>query len=274
MKVLGIKQFHQKTYKFLDISPRFKGLLGKAPENFILVLYGYSGNGKTECALQLATELSPIQKAAWWAYEQGHGADLQMATMRNEMEQYNGSFYVIDPHDIKDSEINEIEDLLPNNLSEEKRKMKIYFYQFYNYVAKRGSPKVHIVDSLDYTEWGWHEYDELKKLADKKKKIIIFLAHSFENGKVVKAISRRVIFDGGMGFWVKDYICFPKKNRFGGKKPHVIWEEEARERNPVFFAKKKKETPQPAADPLEKESKKPPHKRKKKETEKSETSDQ
>lgn len=251
MKVLGITQFHQKKYKFLEISARFKSLLGNATDSFILVLYGFSGNGKTECAMQLATELSPIQKAAWWAYEQGHGADLQMATMRNEMEKFSGSFYVIDPNHITPAELKEIQHLIPEKASEEKQQMLIYFYQFYNYVAKRNSPKVHIVDSGDYTGWGWPQYVMIKKLAEDKGKIIIFLGHSESNGRIIKAIMRRIVFDGGMGFFVKDYICYPKKNRFGGRTPYVIWEEEARLRNPAFFAKQVEASPK----------KKPPHKR-------------
>jgi len=69
MKVLGIKQFHQKTFKFLNLSKsKFKGVLGKVPKYFICVVYGYSGNGKTEFVIMLVKELSKYGKVLWLSY--------------------------------------------------------------------------------------------------------------------------------------------------------------------------------------------------------------
>ena len=246
MKVLGIKQFHQKTFKLLEISSKFKGLLGNVPDYFIAVIYGFSGQGKTELCIQLARELAYHGKVAWLSYEQGHGYDLQLATARNRMEEISGSFLIIDPNEqLKLDQL--------KGVREDKVRMLAYFRDLVKFIKKRNSPKVIFIDSLDYTKFTWLEYVELKELAKKKKKIIIFIAHSSKAGVLKKAISEQIIFDGGMGFHVRKYICYPEKNRFGGNEPYVIWEEEARKRNPTFFAK------QAAAEPA---PKKPPHKRK------------
>lgn len=237
MKVLGIKQFHQKKYKMLAIdNSKFAPTLGNVPHAFILVVYGYSGNGKTEFCMQLAKELTRHGKAAWLSYEQRHGYDLQLATMRNKMQEHVGDFLIIDPIanlPVGKSLIDDLDDFL----------------------KKRNSPDFIFLDSLDYmnlTEQGYKYFKEKYE----GRKTLIFLAHSDERGKPIKSITRKIIFDGGMGFHIKDFICYPKKNRFGGQKPYVIYEELARERNPLYFAK------------LESESeKKPPHKRKKKENE-------
>ncbi|MEO0333253.1 MAG: hypothetical protein AAF223_16470, partial [Bacteroidota bacterium] len=220
MKVLGIKQFHQKTFKFLKIKcERFSALLGKVPQHFIMVVYGFSGNGKTEFVMQLAKLLSKFGTVIWLSYEQRHGSDLQMATLRNKMEERNGKFLVVDPIENLDADTNLLDDLDA-------------------YLERRPSVKYVVIDSLDYTGFGWKEYSYLKeKYAGKKS--FIFIAHSTKTGSLKKAISDRIIFDGGMGFFVQHFICHPEKNRYGGFTPYVVFEEKARERNPTFFAKGK-----------------------------------
>ncbi|MEQ8547610.1 MAG: hypothetical protein RIC03_06855 [Cyclobacteriaceae bacterium] len=224
MKTLGVKQFHQKTFKLLNLkgSP-FAGILGKVTKYFILVIYGFSGNGKTEFAVKLAKALAQLGlKVAWLSYEQGHGFDLQLATKRNNMEEVNGFFYPIDPTEKKAANVSYLEDLD-------------------NYLKKRNSPDVVFIDSLDYTGFKWEDYIFLKeKYAHKK--TLIFIAHSSKTGRLIKRISEQIIFDGGMGFFVSKYIAHVDKNRYGGFDPFIIWEEKARELNPVFFAKQLKES--------------------------------
>lgn len=224
MKSLGIKQFHQMSFKYLplDGSP-FQGILGNVPRNFIAVVSGFSGNGKTEFSIQWAKELTQHGKVAWMSYEQRHGADLQAATIRNRMEESSGKFIPIDP--LKN---------IPPGMS--------YLEDLDNYLKKRNSPEYIFIDSLDYTGFSWEDYVYLKNTYGHKK-TLIFLAHSTKTGKLKKAISERIVFDGGMNLWVKDFIARPEKNRFGGLEPYVINEERARERNPTFFNKRKDRKP-------------------------------
>lgn len=219
MKVLGIKQFHQKTFKLLDLqSSKFKGLLGHVPRFFIAVLYGFSGNGKTELAVSLAKEMARYGKVAWLSYEQRHGFDLQQATTRNNMQEVSGNFMVIDPIANKPANVSLLEDLD-------------------DYLSKRNSPDYVFFDSIDYTGFTWDDYVFLKNKYDGKKGLF-FIAHSTKSGVLKKRISEQILFDGGMGFHVSDFICFPEKNRFGGIEPYVIYEKLARIRNPAFFTKR------------------------------------
>jgi len=222
MKTLGIKQFHQKQFKLLDLSKsKFKGVLGDVPRHFICVIYGYSGNGKTESCMQLAKELASFGKVAWLSYEQRHGYDLQQATKRNNMEECSGNFLVIDPvHSLK-AGVSFLEDLD-------------------NYLKKRNSPEYIFFDSLDYTGFKIDDYLHLKNKYEGKK-TFIFISHSDKSGRLKKTISEQILFDGGMGLWVKDFIMRPVKNRFGGFEPYIVYEKGARERDPLFFAKQVKE---------------------------------
>lgn len=218
MKVLGVKQFHQKTFKLLPLknSP-LKGILGNVPKYFTAVVYGYSGNGKTEFNIMLAKELSQHGKVLWLSYEQRHGYDLQKATKRNDMQDESGRFLVADPLEGLEEGVSLLEDLD-------------------NYLSRRGNADYIVFDSIDYTGFKWEDYEYLKnKYFDKKG--FIFIAHSTRTGQLRRSISERIMFDGGLGIHVKDFIAYPEKNRFGGFEPFVVFEERARERNPLYFAK-------------------------------------
>ena len=138
--------------------------------------------------------------------------------MRNGMEQETGKFLVSDP--LAD---------LPTNVS--------LLEDLDNYLERRGAADYVVIDSLDYTGFNWEDYEYLKnKYFDRKG--IIFISHSTKNGTLKKRISERIIFDGGMGIFVKDFIAYPEKNRYGGFEPFVVFEAQARERNPLFFNKR------------------------------------
>lgn len=220
MKALGIKQFHQKKFKLMDLngSP-FKGTLGNVPKHFTCVIGGFSGNGKTEFCIKLAKELCNHGKVAWFSYEQRHGFDLQTATIRNNMEDVSGLFIPVDPID------------KPENVS--------FLEDLDNYLSKRNSPDYIFIDSVDYTGWSKSDYLHLKEKYEGKK-TFIFICHTDKSGNPRKSIAADIIFDGGMFILVQKYIATPIKNRFGGFDSYVIWEKKARELNPLFFDPKNK----------------------------------
>lgn len=218
MKVLGVTQFHQKTFSLLPIQDaQFKGLLGDVPCFFTAIIKGYSGNGKTEFCIQLAKFLTQFGKVLWLSYEQRHGYDLQKATKRNKMQEQNKNFLISDPLHGIDENTSLLEDLDA-------------------YLSKRNSADYVFFDSIDYTKFTWSDYDYLKNKYSEKKGFI-FIAHSTKSGAFKKRISEQIGFDGGMIFHVDKFICYPEKNRFGGFEPFIIYEARARLLNPVFFSK-------------------------------------
>ncbi|WP_437918422.1 hypothetical protein [Sphingobacterium sp. LRF_L2] len=221
MKALGIKQFHQKKFKLMDLdgSPH-QGTLGNVPKHFTCVIGGFSGNGKTEYCIRLAKEMCKHGRVAWFSYEQRHGFDLQTATIRNKMEDVSGLFIPVDPVADKPDYVSFLEDLD-------------------NYLSKRNSPDYIFIDSVDYTEWKKADYKYLKEKYEGKK-TFIFICHTSKSGVPRKEIANDIIFDGGMFIFVSKYIATPVKNRFGGFEPFVIWEQKARELNPLFFDPKSK----------------------------------
>lgn len=217
MKILGTQQFLEKKYQLLGIAqPEWRGLLGDLPHAFTGIAYGNSGNGKTELTVRLAMLLTHFDRAGWLSYEQGHGYDLRRALERNKHLQGKHAISWVDPL--------------------AKRKQGVSLFESLDaYLSKRSTPKYLFLDSLDYLRLTTEQYFILKEKYSHKKGII-FVSHA--KGRLPKSgVGQDIMYDGGFGIYVKNFIAFPEKNRFGGTEPLIIWEEKAREKYPLFFEK-------------------------------------
>lgn len=213
MKVLGTHQFQQKRYKLLNLKGEFLPTLGDLERRFIMIIYGESGNGKTEYSIRLAKTLASYGKVAWLSYEQGHGYDLQKAVNRNRINEVSGSFYIIDPN-------------------EGNHTGKTYLDELVEYLDKRNSPDFIFIDSVDYTGFTFDDYKFLKLRF--KCKAFIFISHA-DAKKPRSSTGKRIKYDGHIGVRVDKYIAYTDKNRFGGIGEYLIWEQMARELNPGYF---------------------------------------
>ncbi len=222
MKILGVKQVQQKRYKLLDQPEcEFKNHLGDIPAHFMMIVFGDSGNGKTEYDIKLAKYFASFGRVLWLSYEQGHGYDLQKAINRNNMEEVSGNFLISDP--VAD---------LPRGVS--------FVEDIDKCLKKRNSPEFIFIDSLDYTGFTWDEYDFLKRKYGNKK-TFVFISHS-EGKKPLKRIGQQILYDCCIGIYVKNFIATNVKNRFGGDEDYIIYPEKARELNPLYFKVKLKES--------------------------------
>ena len=230
MKALGIVQFHQMKFSLLPIQgSEFEGILGEVARNFIAVIKGYSGNGKTEFTIRLCKTLAKVyEKVDYLSYEQRHSKSLQDATIRNNMEEVKGRFMPVDPLFKMRPNVSNLERLCER-------------------LDKRGSAECVVIDSVDYTGWNKADYLYLKERYANKK-TFVFIAHSEKTGKLRKQIAEDIWFDGDIGIFVKSYIGFPEKNRYGGFEPYVIWEKKARELAPLFFDPKKRASTKTSGD--------------------------
>lgn len=217
MKSLGIDQFLKKKFKLLGICQEWRGVLGELPDSFMGIIYGASGNGKTELCIRLAKYFTQFGRVAWLSYEQGHGYDLQRAIVRNNMAHCNGKFTVIDP-------------------MKKVHAGKSIFEELDAYLGKRGTPQFVFIDSLDYARLTFEQYDAIKQKYGNRK-AILWISHS--KGKAPKsALGRDIEYDGGFGIFVSKFIAEPVKSRFGAVDDYIIWEERAREKNPLYFEKR------------------------------------
>lgn len=224
MKVLGGFQFGQQTYDMLPVDGRFAATLGDLCMGFIMVVFGNSGNGKTELCLDLADYFRgmDIGDVAWLSYEQRHGYDLQKGWKRKQLhinKPGQASALCIDPVANKPKDVTFFEDL-------------------FDYLKKKNRPRFVFIDSIDYVKFHWDEYTALKEAFPMVN--FIFISHA-KGAEPKISIAERILYDGGLGIYVKKYIAYVDKNRFGGFEPYVIYEERARALNPEFFKNRLKE---------------------------------
>lgn len=222
MKTLGTVQFQQKRFQYIEVPEEWKGLLGLVLKHFMCIIYGKSGNGKTEFCVRFAKMLTNYGTVAWISYEQGHGGDLQSAINRNNMEEVSGKVIWADPN-------------------EKREAGKSYLEELCEWLDKRNSPDFIFIDSLKYTKWTFEDYKVLKERYGKKK-AFIFIDHAKTTKEPGRQVGVDIEFDGHLGLVVDKYICHVNKSRFSSFEPYVIWEERARELNPAFFIKKLQQT--------------------------------
>ena len=219
MQGLGAHHISIIKFDFLDIgNSRMKDTFGKMPVNFKIVAAGNNGNGKTELTFQFAKEVQKCGRIDYFLYESGHGADIQDAIARNRVKEDKWNVVFYDPY-------------------KKRKKGMTLFEEFYEHVKKSKGTKFYIIDSVDACRF---EYEEYRILFEEFGSTKGFYWTSYEGGnKKPKTSLARAIGGEGDCIWrVKDFIVEVVKSRTGGWAPHVIWEEKAKERNPLWFEKR------------------------------------
>lgn len=199
-KVLGLKQLLQKQYMFLPVLPEeIKASFGQLVDNFTMIIWGNSGNGKSNFLMQFLKCIMPYGKVLYVGLEEGFEATMQLTVMRNLSEDEHAGKIEFADHEM--------------NYNELIKKL-----------SKKKSPKFIIIDSLQYFKINYEQYIALKEKF--KKKTFIFISHAAGKEPLGKAASD-IRYDVGIKVFVKGYIAFPQC-RYGGNKPFIIWEQGAR----------------------------------------------
>lgn len=200
-KILGLKQLLQKKYSFLEgLTEKFSRSFGSLTNNFIMTVWGDSGNGKSNFIMQLLTELMKYGDVLYVSLEEGTESTMQLMALRH--------------------------------LSEESHSGKIKFadntmnYDGLMWTLKRKKQAQFVViDSVQYLDINYEKYKRLKEAFPKKS--FVFISHA--NGKNPDGrTANKVRYDSGIKVYVEKYIAFIQC-RYGGNKPFVIWAEGAEE---------------------------------------------
>ena len=77
-KRISVKNIAQKKYCLVDgLSREIKEALGEIEDTFTAIIYGESGQGKTNLTVQLLKELHPLGSMLYISYEEGNGKSIQ-----------------------------------------------------------------------------------------------------------------------------------------------------------------------------------------------------
>ena len=227
VKKIGLAQLAQKKYSLVDgLDPLMCNCIGIVEDAFDCIIYGESGNGKSNFTAMMVKALIKALncRCEYVAYEEGSGLTIQQTFIsRHNMLEELGNVLMITEH--------------------------YTFDQLFFEMGKKQSAKIWVIDSIQAARFTEHQCAELKRkyVLGRKKKIIIYV--SWADGKLPKgAAAKSVEYFANIKLRIHDLIVFPKTRyeKDGiGNKPFVIYEPGARARwgedyEKVLYGKKVK----------------------------------
>lgn len=208
-KKLSLMQFLQMKHTDISdqLSKEFKDCWGEIEMGFDIVMFGASSNGKSSYATQATLQLCPFGKVLHLVYEEGHSKSLRMNLERSKIAQLAREGKMIHGYDIMD------------NCS---------FDELMYLLSRKNSPKIIIIDSLQYARFKTEQWLALKAkfVKGKNKKIFLCISHGSKKGPRGK-MAIDALFDAQIKVFIQGFIAFTK-SRYEGKRNYVIWEEGAR----------------------------------------------
>lgn len=197
-KILSLAQLKAKKYSFLDgLDTKIVDSFGMLTRNFSMIIWGHSGNGKTNLIIQLVRNFLAFGDVLYVSYEEGTEATMQ----RTALLHLDGDFACA----IRFAD---------HTMS---------FEELQNRLRRKRSEQFIIIDSLQYSRFKYSHYILLKE--EFCKKSFIYISHA--KGKLPKGgVADDIRYDVAIKVFVEKYIAFII-SRFGSKKPYVIWEEGA-----------------------------------------------
>lgn len=190
LTVSDLKAYKAET---IDFDGPWLEAIGRPELTGSWIIWGNSANGKTRFAMQLAKYLARFTKVAYNSLEEGLSVTMREAIISIGMADVQRNFLLLDKETILE---------LAERLDRPK------------------SPRVVIIDSLQYTGLTYTEY---KMLRDRfRHKLFIFISHA--EGKLPKGnVAKSVRYDANVKIRVEGYVA-RCESRYGGGKEYVIWE--------------------------------------------------
>lgn len=193
LTITDIRNYKTKTYLLdggLDLA------LGEVELTGSWIVWGGSANGKTRFALQLAKALAKHVRVAYDSLEEGLSLSMRHAIEDVGFADVKRNFILLDGEGV-------------DELKERLRKQR--------------SPKVVIIDSLQYTGLTYTEYKALRD--EFRSKLFIFISHA-EGHNPKGAVANSVKYDAFVKVYVEGYRAYPQ-SRYGGNVPYTVWPEGA-----------------------------------------------
>lgn len=180
------------------------GLTGAWAEAFgepervgVWFIWGKSGNGKSSFVMQLCKELTKFGRVAYDSLEEGAGLTMQNALRRYGMADVNRRFQVLDCEPVSD-------------LGER--------------MNRRKSPDFYVIDSFQYTQMSYKEYQAFKEAH--RDKLLIFVSHADGHNPDGRS-AKKVMYDAALKIYVEGFRAFSKGRFFGPASYFTIWDEGA-----------------------------------------------
>lgn len=172
--------------------------MGQPEDSGVWLVWGQSFGGKTRLVLMLAKYIAEMgEKVAVVSLEEGDGASMRKAFSDACMETVNNKIRLWVDMDVEDIK---------------------------NELRKQRSPKVIIIDSLQYLGINYKGYKLLKQ--EFQNKLFVFVSHANEKNQPKGATAEQVKYDAMVKIQVSNFKA-KANSRYGGGEVMTIWEEGA-----------------------------------------------
>lgn len=186
----NVRNYRADTLPFED---EWLDAIGEPEITGSWIIWGNSANGKTRFALQLAKYLCKFCRVAYNSLEEGLSLSMQRAIAEVGMSDAKRNFVLLDKESIADLKVR---------------------------LKKQRSPKVIIIDSLQYTGLTYADYKDLRDSF--RNKLFIFISHA-DGAEPKGNVGKAVKYDAFVKIKVEGYKAFPQ-SRYGGGREFTIWQ--------------------------------------------------
>lgn len=182
----------------LPFTGDWEASLGRPAKTGTWIIWGPSGNGKTSFVMQLAKYLCRFDRVIYDSLEEGTGLSVQKSMRRHGMQEVSHRFMVLDREPV-------------DQLSER--------------LARRKSPGIVIIDSLQYSGLTYNGYKQLKERF--RNKLLIFVSHA-QGMHPEGRVGSKIEYDADIKIMVEGFRA-SCKSRFMDAPgvPYTVWEEGA-----------------------------------------------
>lgn len=194
-RALTLSEIRRYKPTVLPFEGEWEALVGHPELTGAWIVWGNSSNGKTRFALQLAKYFCNFCKVGYDSLEEGLSLSMQAAIQDVGMADAKQRFVLYDKYGIDDL----------------KAKLR-----------KQRSPKVVIIDSLQYTGMNYHDYIELRDTF--RQKLFVIVSHAAgpdPKGDVAQSIK----YDAFVKIRVVDFVAYAM-SRYGGGRPYTVWKKD------------------------------------------------
>lgn len=200
-RAISVKQLLDTNRKVLEFEGRWLAAIGKPEVKGSMIIWGESGQGKTSFALQFTRYVAGFERTVYNSLEEGDSLSMAEACRRENIIDVAKNVIFLDKEPIPEM----IERL-----------------------ARPKSPKVIIIDSLQYSGL---RYEDYRALIDQfRNKLFVFISHADgkePSGKVAQSIK----YDAHIKVRVAGFQAFVT-SRYGGGETYIISPEKVSQLKP------------------------------------------
>jgi hypothetical protein len=194
MSVTDMLRMKKETYPFDGV---WAEAFGEPEKNGVWFIWGRSGSGKTSFTMKLCKELAKFGKVAYDSLEEGFSLTMKNALVKAGMQDVARRFV-----------------LLCEGMEELDTRL-----------SRRKSPDIVVIDSFQYTQMSFKDYQDFKDRH--RDKLLIFISQA-DGNKPAGRTAVSVMYDATLKIWVEGYRAISKGRYFGNKGYYTIWEERAK----------------------------------------------